>query len=216
MSSLLGCWYLRAKWPRLDDHGSSNFKDKIVVLLDNFKVPIHGLECKIRPGTRGVSSSTQWSQCSRIGGAHVLEFWSQLYNASLASYKSFFFSEIKTDSWLVCLQNVHKQLLHLSVLLSFCHCNLVEWKLLLFCFANLQIHFVGLLLFTRIQFLPRNNLLLPHQGLDQSLMIHVRILGRKEVVLEMFPGHLWLHKGCKHKQVFLCSLTTSYSFSSKL
>ena len=128
----------------------------------------------------------------------------------------FFFSEIKTDSWLVCVQNVHKQLLHLSVLLSFCHCNLVEWKLLLFCFANLQLHFVGLLLFTRIQFLPRNNLLLPHQGLDQSLMIHVRILGRKEVVLEMFPGHLWLHKGCKHKQVFLCSLTTSYSFRSKL
>ena len=104
---------------------------------------------------------------------------------------------------------------HLSGLMSFCHCNLVEWKLLPFGFANLQLHFVGPLWFTRIQFLPRNNLLLCHQGLDQSLMIRVRILGRKQVVLEMLPGHLWLHKGCKHKQVFSCSLTTN-SLCSKL
>ncbi|KAF8716463.1 hypothetical protein HU200_026343 [Digitaria exilis] len=37
-------------------------------------------------------------------------------------------------------------------------------------------------------FLLRNSLLLPHRDLDQSLMIHVRILGRKKELLEMFPG----------------------------
>lgn len=77
-------------------------------------------------------------------------------------------------------------------------------------FVNLQIHFAGLLLCMRIQFLPRNNLLLPHPRVDPFPMIQVKVLGRMSDYLEIFPGPIKLHKGCK--QVHFCWFTRDIFF----